>query len=945
MTVTDTKHFSITVDHLIALYQLMLENGDKVNADKISDLYRKWKQKAYNISFAGHFSAGKSSMINALLERDVLPKSPIPTSANIVSIASGNGTARVYFHKEPPIEYDEPYDMDMIKEYCKNKDAIKRIDIRLKDNIIPEGKTIVDTPGIDAADDADRVMTESSLHLVDILFYVMDYNHVQSEVNLHFLQNLQEMKLPYFVVINQIDKHQENELPFTSFQDSVAATFRQWQLRPEGIYYTSLFNMEMPNNQFTKLKQDVFHLLEKPANVESRITSATEKILADHRRFLKQMTDDHLADHPSVLHDKDAASIADALEQITAKWHELHRRPREIKETFTNELNHTLKNAYLMPAALRDRAEEFLKTMQDDFKVGMFGSRKKTELAKKQALENFLQPLQETIASALQWKLRDKFLELLKANNLHDEQLQQLMQSIKLDYSVDDLKKQMKPGARLNGTYLLHYTNDVASDIKNKYKQLVLPVIDRIEEMAAQQIKDKMETLQNKKQYLETEMASVQKIMAETNKLQKQYEEIEQTLHHPSVSDTAKEILEKTLEIENQPVEKASVQPKMYTKNKQNKTGDSIREKQKEVPNQSIASVLSMTEKTIDTISGLQGLQSIIKDLRMKQERLHNRTVTIALFGAFSAGKSSFVNALIGEDVLPSSPNPTTAAITRMMASNNQHRHGTAVVHLKSEQMLQSDLLKMVEMFNPPQAATFEELLNWIEENVLNKSNDLLKLHESYLRALLNGYAASKDKLGTAITVSMDQFRSYAAEEEMACYVAEIDVYYDCAITAQGIILVDTPGADSMNARHTNVSFDYIKYADAILYVTYYNHALSRADKDFLTQLGRVKEAFELDKMFFMLNASDLAQSKDELNMVTAYVKEQLNQLGIRFPRVFPISSRKTLTQKLANEEISDEMAEFEDAFFRFIHQELVKVMLQGMVHDMQRAKKPSMAC
>ncbi|WP_234447187.1 dynamin family protein, partial [Virgibacillus salexigens] len=35
-----------------------------------------------------------------------------------------------------------------------------------------------------------------------------------------------------------------------------------------------------------------------------------------------------------------------------------------------------------------------------------------------------------------------------------------------------------------------------------------------------------------------------------------------------------------------------------------------------------------------------------------------------------------------------------------------------------------------------------------------------------------------------------------------------IDLYYDCELTRQGIRLVDTPGADSVNARHTNVAFE-----------------------------------------------------------------------------------------------------------------------------------------
>ena len=48
-----------------------------------------------------------------------------------------------------------------------------------------------------------------------------------------------------------------------------------------------------------------------------------------------------------------------------------------------------------------------------------------------------------------------------------------------------------------------------------------------------------------------------------------------------------------------------------------------------------------------------------------------------------------------------------------------------------------------------------------------------------------------------------------------------------------GVTLVDTPGADSINARHTGVAFEYIRNADAILFITYYNHAFAKADREF----------------------------------------------------------------------------------------------------------------
>src|SRR5699024_2627265 len=186
----------------------------------------------------------------------------------------------------------------------------------------------------------------------------------------------------------------------------------------------------------------------------------------------------------------------------------------------------------------------------------------------------------------------------------------------------------------------------------------------------------------------------------------------------------------------------------------------------------------------------------------------------------------------------------------------------------------------------------------------------------------------------------LNEFAAFVTEETVACYLESVDLYYDCSLTREGITLVDTPGADSINARHTNVAFDYIKHADAILYVTYYNHAFSRADKDFLMQLGRVKDSFQLDKMFFIMNASDLAENEAEVQMVQQYIQEQLTSLGIRFPRLFPISSKQSLEEKQRNKKLNEQMKAFEDAFDYFIHQELASITIRSAVRDIQRARQ-----
>src|SRR5699024_9550297 len=104
-------------------------------------------------------------MINYLLDKDVLTINHIQTIVNNVKINSGDCVARVYFAHESPVEYSEPYDIDIIKDFCMDKDSIKSLEISTSEPILQKNSTIIDTPGIDAADDADRLMTESSLHL------------------------------------------------------------------------------------------------------------------------------------------------------------------------------------------------------------------------------------------------------------------------------------------------------------------------------------------------------------------------------------------------------------------------------------------------------------------------------------------------------------------------------------------------------------------------------------------------------------------------------------------------------------------------------------------------------------------------------------------------------------------------------------------------------------
>ena len=268
---------------ILAAYEYLSKADDKENAVKVKELAAKILQEEFSIAFCGHFSAGKSTIINRLAGENLLPSSPIPTSANLVKVKSGTEYAKVFFKNEKPRLYLAPYDYELVKKYCKDGDQIKEIEISHANSTLPKHTVIIDTPGIDSTDDAHRIATESAIHLADLIFYVMDYNHVQSEINFMFSRELTAAGKEVYLVINQIDKHSEDELSFGDFNSSVVESFASWGVKPADIFYTSLKRDEHEHNQFAEL-QSFLHerLKEKDELLLRSVFHSLQKILWDH---------------------------------------------------------------------------------------------------------------------------------------------------------------------------------------------------------------------------------------------------------------------------------------------------------------------------------------------------------------------------------------------------------------------------------------------------------------------------------------------------------------------------------------------------------------------------------------------------------------------------------------------------------------------------------------
>ena len=948
-SINQQQDYNTLQTRLISLYEYFIENKDKVNAEKVWELGKKLENREFAIAFCGHFSAGKSTMINTVIGEKLLPSSPIPTSANLVKVKSGDEYAKVIFKKEKPRLYLAPYDYEMVKNFCKDGDMIEEIEISHKTSSLPENAVILDTPGIDSADDAHRVATESAIHLADLVFYVMDYNHVQSELNFMFTKELAQAGKETYLVINQIDKHREEELSFEEFRNSVEESFASWGVKPAGIFYTSLKDNDHPLNQFTALKHFILSRLKlKDELLVPSLFSSMKKLTVDHLREKQLEKEDYLAPYRELLTELSAEEqrkIPENLFRFKEELQALDDKKDKAIDSFENESEKIIKNAYLMPFQTRELAESYLESCQPEFKVGFLFSRQKTQDEREARLDHFYNDLFEKTKSQLKWHLREYLISVTKEYRLEEQKLTAMAQSFSIQFSKELLESTVKKGARLSGDYVLNYTDDVVKEIN----KLARGQLTNFKEAFSDSIKLKNDSGKKK---LESELSEISRLANALKEIKGKEEEIgnsESSIYTILTEDISNKALvqahffsdEEEVEIIRNSLHKEEKQ-KIVSNGASDNNPLPVNKSGAESEESRVPIYANRLRSASALVEGISGFSKLANGLREKAGRLENRSFTVALFGAFSAGKSSFANALIGEKVLPVSPNPTTAAINKIKPVTSSIPHGTVLVKVKDSKTLLEDVNKSLEVFGLS-AVSFHEAQSRIIEVLKNEKQDnaLEKTHFSFLKAFRDGFSSFESLFGKIIEKNLDDFSDYVAKEEKSCFVEWIELYYDCELTRKGITLVDTPGADSINARHTGVAFEYIRNSDAILFVTYYNHAFSRADREFLIQLGRVKESFQLDKMFFIINAADLAESEEEKNSVVQYVGEQLVQYGIKRPHLYPLSSLLALEEKKTETpELISGMPAFENNFYHFINHDLTDIAISSARNELDRLKE-----
>jgi len=272
-----------------------------------------------------------------------------------------------------------------------------------------------------------------------------------------------------------------------------------------------------------------------------------------------------------------------------------------------------------------------------------------------------------------------------------------------------------------------------------------------------------------------------------------------------------------------------------------------------------IATTLNESESEGESASGGLGLKRYTEDIDLARKNLQHGVFRLLILGDMKRGKSTFLNALIGENLLPSDVNPCTAVLT-------------------------------VLRYGPQKKVTV-----YFKEGKLPEQIDFQTFKQQY-------------------TIEAGEAKKLEDEKKIAFpNVNYAVVEYPLPLLEKGIEIVDSPGLNDTEARN-ELSLSYINNSHAILFVFRADQPVTMTERRYLENYIKGRGL----TVFFLINAWDeirkalidpddtqeLQEAEGKLRQVfRTHLAEycQVDGYDIYDERVFEISSLKALRRRVKN--------------------------------------------
>jgi GTP-binding protein EngB required for normal cell division len=174
----------------------------------LSIILQRLEEERFEIAFFGRVSAGKSSLLNYILQSEALPVGVNPITAVPTRIVYGPRpklTVRFANNKTSTFEIKQLSEFATEQQNSANAKHVARISVELPSPRLRSGVVLVDTPGLGSLASAGAAETAAYLPRCDLGVVLIDAGSTLTQEDLSTIQALNEASIPALILLSKAD--------------------------------------------------------------------------------------------------------------------------------------------------------------------------------------------------------------------------------------------------------------------------------------------------------------------------------------------------------------------------------------------------------------------------------------------------------------------------------------------------------------------------------------------------------------------------------------------------------------------------------------------------------------------------------------------------------------------------------------------------------------------
>lgn len=239
--------------------------------------------------------------------------------------------------------------------------------------------------------------------------------------------------------------------------------------------------------------------------------------------------------------------------------------------------------------------------------------------------------------------------------------------------------------------------------------------------------------------------------------------------------------------------------------------------------------------------------------LKVIKKKLNNKEYSVSILGSMKSGKSTFINAILGNDIMP----------------------------------------------NESQACTFRNT-----EIFHNKSEDIIrKIYDNNRMEYIEGENISD--------IFLEEVRKSRANNEYGNFFYELNRDIPCLMginSDTNFKIVDTPGYNEMSGLGVDrkiieeIFENQLRKTNYIIYVFDYKYYKSDENIEILNKIKEIRpDLIQNNKICFVLNKIDLISYKDgDIDSIKTDISKLLDTVGIKSFKIYETSAKKAFLSRVS---------------------------------------------